>query len=144
MSNFDLDGLLARRRYRANDGPPFLSPEELLERTLVTYPEQDVPSDVIADALVELFRRVQRAVAALATDWPWRAVKNELPKLGQRCLLLLADGSILFGSYEYNYDSAYYSWSTSVWEVEKDPNPALFWIYAQDIPQPKLPQESSL
>lgn len=80
------------------------------------------------------------ALPAGTTDWPWRAVKDELPALNQTCLLLLADGSIRFGSYEYNYNSDYYSWSTSRWDVGNDDNPAVFWIYASDIPQPKLPE----
>lgn len=67
MSDFDLHELLARRRYRANDGPPLFSPEELLERALVTYPEQDVPSEVIADALVEMFRRIEAADATISS-----------------------------------------------------------------------------
>jgi hypothetical protein len=61
MSQFNLEKLLAGRRYPPVERKPYLAPEELLERTLVTYPHKDVVSDVVADALVEMFRRVEAA-----------------------------------------------------------------------------------
>lgn len=83
--------------------------------------------------------RAERAEAALASCWPWRSFKEDFPRIYKPVLALFADGSVRFDRYKWNYPRDFAIWESSPDEdAENSPNPAIYWLYADEIRLPVL------